>query len=56
MNLQSIVRMVSLTLAIALAAIKPVHSYKPPVILPAKLNSQPLSFTIAQLTEANSPS
>ncbi|MBW4677250.1 MAG: hypothetical protein KME52_25570 [Desmonostoc geniculatum HA4340-LM1] len=55
MNFQRSMTMGSLTLAIALFAAKPVFAYKPPVIPPANLNSQPSSFTIAQLTEASSP-
>ncbi|MBX9254545.1 hypothetical protein H1Q63_11410 [Desmonostoc muscorum CCALA 125] len=55
MNFQPSMTMGSLTLAIALFAAKSVFAYKPPVIPPANLNSQPSSFTIAQLTEASYP-
>ncbi|MFN6469560.1 MAG: hypothetical protein RMY36_007760 [Nostoc sp. SerVER01] len=55
MNFQRTLTMGSLTLAIAISAINPVYGYKPSVTPPVNLNSQSSSFTIAQLTEANSP-
>jgi hypothetical protein len=55
MSLQRTLTMGSLTLAIALAAIKPVNAYKPPLTRPTSFNSQSSSFTIAQLTAASSP-
>jgi hypothetical protein len=59
MNLQQSFTMGILTLAIGISGMKPGDAYdspvKPSVTTPAKLNSQHSSFTIAQVTEANSP-
>ncbi|BAY37901.1 RDD domain-containing protein [Nostoc sp. NIES-2111] len=55
MNLQRSLRMGSLALAIAFSVVKPGYGYQPPMNLPTNSNPQSSSFTIAQLTEANSP-